>query len=406
MKRRLSFVACLSAVLMSAAPLCAQVSLLPSQEAAPTTVAAVEQPAGSFLNPLQQQEWVVLDSTGSVHGIYSQLGPDGTPRVLPGVTVQLSRNGAPIQTVVTEPDGHFAFQGLRVGAYALIAKSPSSVAAFALHILPAGASSKLDSNFIVFGTASGGAAVEGVMRPHAVATVNASGYYPDLQTDPAGDSRRFNTGAQVRLRAGNLLAGRISRPNGAGADLSGNTVHILQNGRVVAETVTNSAGEYQVPNIAPGVYDIIIAGKDGVAASSFRAVGGDDVSLNAKPAKAATSLVSTVQESVPSQQVSAVLQDTPDSLNIELVSPGDFFSGAPVEEVLPPTDFGMAPVPGAGFVGPGGFAGGGGGGGFGGGGGGGGFGGIGALLGIGGLAAGIAALASEDNGFNTVISSP
>src|SRR5690349_19234175 len=119
MKRRLTFVAGLSAVLLGAVPLSAQIDILPAAETAPVAVAAAVQ-SSSYLNPLQQQEWVVLDADGAVHGIYGQLSNDGTPRVVERVTVQLSRNGVPIQTVTTEPDGHFAFSGLRVGTYALI----------------------------------------------------------------------------------------------------------------------------------------------------------------------------------------------------------------------------------------------------------------------------------------------
>lgn len=107
----------------------------------------------------------------------------------------------------------------------------------------------------------------------------------------------------------------------------------------------------------------------------------------------------------------SIPMQTSDSLNVELIPSSDFYAGG-VEEVPPIIEEpGFFPIPGGGFAGPAGFPGGGGfgggGGGFGGGGGGlggglGGPGGIGALLGIGGLAAGVAALAADDDGFNTV----
>lgn len=402
MKRRSLFLASLSASLMAALPLSAQVSVLPAQEVVEPTVSSIADPiqstapittvsvnqAPSFLNTLQQQQWVVLDNNGTIHGLYAQLNPDGSPRMLERVAVSLSRNGVLIKTAMTESDGHFAFSGLGVGTYALIAKSPASTAAFALHVLPNGASSRLDANFIVFGTSVGVPAVTGVLRAHSVPVANSEGFYPDLQSDPAGDTRRVNAGAQVRLRAGNVLVGKISRPSGMGmgaGDLSGNVVHVMSGGRVVGHTETDANGEYQIPGIAPGVYDLVIAGKDGVAAAAFVAVADPGVALKG-----------TGSAKLVSFQPGAM----PDSLNLEVVSPSDYFSGEP-EQVFPPEEVGMAPVPGAGFVGPGGFAGGGAGGGFGGGGaaggGGGGFGGLGALLGIGGLAAGIAALASSNN---------
>lgn len=387
MKRRLSLTTFLSAVVLTAVPVFAQVSLLPAQESV-VSARAVEQTVSPYLNPLQQQEWVVLDANGTIQGIYAQMNADGSPRMLGGVAVHLSRNGAPIQTSVTEADGRFVFSGLGVGTYAMVAKSQNSVAAFALHVLPPGASSRLDSSFMVFGTSVGGSAVTDIFRSHATPTSNVSGYYPDLQSDPLGDARQVSVGGEVKLRNGNVLAGRISTPRGLAttADLSGNVVHIMSNGRVVGRGVTNASGDFLISNVSPGVYDIVVAGKDGVAAGAFRAVAGAEVSMKSE---SKTKLVSAVQPG-----------GVPDTLNLELVNPGDYFVGE-TEELFPPEEIGMAPVPGAGFVGPGGFAGGGGGG-FGGGTGGGGsgggrFGGLGALLGIGGLAAGVVALSNNDN---------
>ena len=395
MKRRLSLMTFVSAMVLSTVPVAAQVAILPAQQEAVVSAKVVEQTVSPYLNPLQQQEWVVLDANGSIEGIYAQMNADGTPRMLGGVSVYVSRNGMPIQSTVSEPDGRFAFSGLGIGTYALVAKSPNSVAAFALHVLPAGASSKLDSRLMIYGTSVGGAAVADVFRSHATPTSNVSGYYPDLQTDPLGEARRVSVGGEVRLRNGNLLVGRISTPRGvsAAADLGGNVVHIMSGGRVVGHGTTDANGEFQIPNVTPGVYDIIVAGKDGVAAGAFRAVGGAEVSM----------------KSTSKTKFVSVQQDVPDTLNLELVNPGDYFVGE-TEEIFPPEEVGMVPVPGAGFVGPGGFAGGGGGGfggGAGGGGsGGGGFGGLGALLGIGGLAAGVIALSDNEDGLNVLPVSP
>jgi len=399
MKRSLSLSAFLTMLGLSMLPAQAQLTRLPAQGEAVAVAAdavevqdAVQLPpaqvvdASEFLNPLVAQEWVVADADDQVHGTYSVLGPDGQSRGLGGVTVSLGRNGVVIQSTVTEPDGHFVFQALGAGTYALVAKAPNSLAAYALHVLPNGASNRLDSNFAVVGTSVAGPVVGEILRAHLVPGQPVPGYYPDLRVDPYGDERRFNPNATVQLSGEGLLVGRISRPSGrAGADLSGNVVHILRGGRVVGHVTTNAAGEFQVAGLTAGIYDFVIAGKDGVAAGAFLAVAAPGV---AQKDKAEAQLVSTVNNQ----------NGVGDSLNVELISPTDWMAGEP-EFVLPPEEeFAMAPVPGGGLVGPGGF--GGGGGGFGGGGaGGGGLGGLGGLLGIAGLAAGIAALASEDEGF-------
>ena len=399
MKRRLSVLAYISSVVLSAMPLSAQAPLVPAEEAAlpvPTVspVKAVLDNAAAP-NGLQQQGWVTLDSSGAVHGTYAQLNNDGSPRrVADRVAIHLTRNGSAVQSTLTAADGSFSVAGLQAGTYALIAKSASSVAAFTLHVLPAGASGRLESNFVVFGTSLGASEVSNLVRTHATpsaSTGSSNSYYPDLQSDPLGDARHFSTGAQVRLRSGNQLVGRIARPGGA-ADLSGNMVHIMSAGKVVGNGVTSASGEFQIEGITPGVYDIVVAGKDGVAVSAFRAVDGEP-GLSMKSA-GDTRLVSALQPA------------SSDTLTLEMVSPGDYFVGDSGPQVLPPEVFGVgfgAAVPGGGFAGPGGFPGGGFGGGIGGGVGGGGGGGVGggrglgALLGIGGLAAGIAALVSNND---------
>ncbi len=388
MKRQLLLSKMIAALALLSSSALAQVSTLPPQETVPAPAATLIS-AENFLNPLHVEEWVTLDGAGNVSGQYVQPSLDGIARPVGQVTLYLTRNGEPLATVVTEADGRFVLPGLNVGTYGLVGRSDKSLAAFALHVLPNGASQKLDSDFTVYGTTMNGATFEEVLRAHTVP--GGSAVYPDFRTDPVGDARRFGSGSQVQLRTNGTLAGRVSRPTGfGGADLTGNVVHVIRNGIVVGHEATNAKGEFVVTGLNGGVYDFIVAGKDGIAAGSFVAVEGAGVALRGSDG---TTLV-------------AAQAQTSDALNVELIPSGDFYAGG-VEEV--PTiveEPGYFPIPGGGFVGPGGFPGGGGfgggGGGFGGGGGGLGGGGIGALLGIGGLAAGVAALAADDDGFNAV----
>ncbi len=387
MKRRFAGAAFLSGVVLSALSLNAQ-DLLPPQSLVPSPSVSVPavpvSTADNYLNPLHQEEWVVLDAAGAVQGTFSQLTQEGTAKSIANATIHLTRNGALVKSTTTGADGKFAFDGIGVGAYGLTARSEGSIAAFALHVLPSGASNRLDSDFTVYGTSMGGPAIESVVRAHAVPPV-ASIAYPDLQSDPVGDARAFSDSSKVRLRNGGVLVGRVSKPAGFGTDdLSGNVVHLFRNGVVVAHQPTNGRGEFEVGNMTAGVYDIVVAGKDGVAVGSFQAV---QPSGNAQVSKNAPRYV-------------AAQQVTPDSLNVEMIPQTDYFT-AEEEVIIPPTGGDVIP-PAPAFVGPGGFPGGGfggGGGGFGGGGGGGlgGLGGIGGLLGIGGLAAGVVALANDNN---------
>ncbi|MCC6510992.1 MAG: carboxypeptidase regulatory-like domain-containing protein [Pirellulaceae bacterium] len=393
MKHRFALLSFFAAMLCSV-PVNAQESLPPAQDVVPLP-ASTASTAENHLNPLHQEEWVVLDASGSVRGQVAQLTAEGTSRPVERVTLHLSRNGAPVANVITDPEGRFVLPGLGVGTYGLIGRSDRTIAAFALHVLPAGASTRLDSDFVVYGTTTYGPIINEVFRAHTVPG-NGEAVYPDFRTDPVGDARRFSDNSQIALRANGLLAGRVSKPNGLnGEDLSGNVVHILKNGVIVGHEPTNARGEFQVASMSPGVYDFVVAGKDGIAAGSFQAIDGAGL---AQKASASTRLVTAVQPPA-------------DSLNVELV-PADDFGNAELVDPVVIEEPGFFPIPGGGFAGPGGFAGGGAGGGFGGGAGGGaggggigGIGGIGGLLGIGGLAAGVAALASDDDGFDTVAAS-
>ena len=398
MKRRLTLAAFAAAMACNALSLRAQAPLLtPTESVAPASVLQSAEPASaSHLNELHQKEWVVLDKDNAITGVYSQFNSNGEAVQVAGVTVSLSRNGFVFQSTTTDKQGRFVFEGVGVGSYALVGKSEESLAVFAVHVLPQGASDKLDSDLVVFGT-SIGKPVEQVLRSHVVA-VNEANYYPEMKLDPVGANRTF-TNSKIQLRKGGVLAGRLSRPSGLlGHDMSGNVAHVLSQGKVVGHASTNAKGEFEISNLAPGVYDFVAAGKDGIAVGSFQAVEATSVARNANSARF----------------VDAVITQNSSSLNVEMVSAPDVYI---VEE----TEIEGAPIVGGGFVGPegflvdpgfapGGFAGGGmgGGGGLGGGAGGAGSGGglmcgragLGALLGIGGLAAGVVALAGNDDGFN------
>lgn len=356
-----------------------------------------------YLNPLHQEEWVTLDKDSCFSGAYRQLN-DVVAAGRQPVGLSLMQNGRAISKSESDSDGKFKFEKVQPGTYALVARSEQSMAVYALHVLPADASKQLDSSIVVYGSSASAEAIDQILRSDLVP--ENSTIYPVLQSDPIGEARRFNADSKVKLR-GSDLVGRISRASGlAHYDLTGNSVRILQDGKTVGQAVTNGKGEFSIANMTAGTYDLVVAGKDGMAVGAFQAVGADEV-VDSTP-NATTKLIATNAQA-----------DCPNCLNVEVASCTECWGGDSSAVVDPSmgevVDSGMAPIPGGGFVGPDGFPGGGygggsgaGGGGFGGGagggaGGGGLFGGgmsLGSLLGIGGLAAGVAALSANDSGFN------
>lgn len=368
----------------------AQVTLLPPESVQP---AAAGTEAGSVINETAQREWVQLSATGSISGGFKRYISNDQSVNEAGARITLTRDGRIVAEVRTDATGSFVVDRLAPGTYGLIAKSPTAVAAFALHVLPHGASATLPSDVDIYGASASGPVVEELLRKFLIPGGSTGGYYRDYKTDPLGDRRISTKQPIVRLRDGNVLVGRISKPGWeySQQDLSGSVVHILQNGRLITTAGVNREGFFQIPNFAPGTYDLVVVGS-GVAVTGFRAV-----APNQKVSQSAAKVV----------YVSFQGDDSGDTLNIEMIDPTDWYTGS-TDQLPPGTEDpnapGMfAPFPGGGFAGPGGFGGGAGGGA---GGAGGGLGGAGGLIGLAGLGAGIAALSSNSDGFNLNLATP
>lgn len=216
-----------------------------------------------------------------------------------------------------------------------------------------------------------------------------------------GPASRF----QVKLVNG-VLQGKVVVPEDGYEQQPGSfNVTIMKNGSVAGATVSDADGNFNVRLNSSGTHSIIAAGPSGHVAFSFEVVdGGQTARLGWQ------STIKMVARLPEPGEVLYVLVIPPRMMTSVRKVVNDAFR----DPTLPPIDPSVPPAFAPGF--PGGYAGGGfgggaaGGGGFGGlaggsGGGGGGLGGlsgIGPLLGIGGLAAGVAALASDDDGFNSV----
>ena len=346
-------------------------------------------PVPAFIDSLYVNQWVALNAGNGISGKLVGLSDTGAVAPRPAVQVSLIQNGKAVSNSVTDIDGAFSLQGLVPGTYTFVAKSDFTFATFGVNVLPASSGSPSSINAcastIPFGLA------QQIISESWVPSTTVS-KVAAFDKDPLGSNREVVTTTKVNLQNGDLV-GKVSQAGLALSeqDLSGNVVHVLQGGRIVADAPVARDGSYRVKGLAAGIYDMIIVGKNGTAAVGFEAVGPSPLSKNVSAN--GTRLVA--------------VQQTVDSLNIELANTTDL----PVAEDVPPAgpvvelgapmgDF-FAPSMGGGFGAPGGGFGGGAGGGFGGGAGGGGggiggAGGIGGLLGIAGLAVGVAALSEDD----------
>lgn len=357
---------------------------------------AIEVGNASLINSLYQREWVRQDANGGISGRVVLIERSGNTVGSMDNKVVLAKDGVIAYEAKTQNDGTFEFSNVAPGAYALQASGDYTLAAFALHVLPASAE-HLASSIDVFATTVGSKVREilaGNIIP-ADLEVGADDYYRSHSQDPIADERTFNRDHRVLLQNGDLI-GRVSRPGWTFAeqDLSGSVAQVVRSGQVVAQAMVTRDGNYRIEGLEPGIYDMVISGSDGFAAFRFQAVSDLEPQENLASASSQAMLVSA-------RLVNTVAAD---SLNSELIHQSDVYaSPMPVDAGIVGLDgdcgmlesgcgTGVAPCCGGGFAGGGGFGGGGGGGGFGGGFGGGG------LLGLGGLAGGIVALATSGGG--------
>ncbi len=359
-------------------------SSINAQEEVKPAVSIVEQAKSGLINQLHQREWVQLDARGQVNGRLGVLDMAGEFVPKASVKITVSQSDKVVQEVVTGQDGKFSMNGLATGTYAFTCRSAGAFAAYALHVLPHNSSGKLSSHLEVVASIVGDKGAEEIVRSHAIPNeIAATTYYRSFQRDPLADAREFSDSPAISLRADGRLVGRVSKPGWSFSeqDLTGNVAHILQRGNLVAHVPVSKDGYFEVPGFKPGVYDLIVAGDDGVAALGFEAVSPEQKLAEKK----GNSRFVSMQGAAPVDSLCCEMVEQP-CCGGEVIS--ETVVGAPMD---------------GGFVAGGGFAGGGGGG-FGGGGGGGGglggIGGLGGLLGIAGLAVGVAALADDDDANN------
>ena len=303
LRNTLNFLACLSLL----------VSPLPAQEPLPTTVDTLAVPItpvsavnSDLLNPTSAAEWISLDAESGVNGKLGALDEAGVWVAKPGVAVSLSINGKLVSQSVTDVSGQFRLANVRPGTYAFVASSNYSFSTFGVHVYAKG--TDFPTLMEVTTTNIPVSQARAIVKDHWVPNISSQDYYRVLASDPLGASRTVS-GYKIRLIDGDL-AGRVSRPGwGFGEqDLSGNVAHVIRAGSVIATAAVQADGRYVVKDLAPGVYDLIVAGDDGVAAVGFEAVGPEPLA------------------SKRTSKVHLVSQDTAaDSINLELVLPSDVF---------------------------------------------------------------------------------
>lgn len=330
-----------------------------------------------------------LDAGGALRGQLRLLGVSSA-KSLDGIQLSIVRPDGRELTTTTDAQGMFAVMGQQAGIYSIMARGPGIVLSQSLQVV--GPSSESTFPTQLFGMSQLDADIERALSaPVASVATASSSAAPLPESIPTANGR-------VMLTADGRLNGRLWSAYG---DMSGTAITVYQNGIVVARVLAGAGGRFEMP-LAAGFYGVVASGPAGHAAVGFEAVG-------SQPKFSSQEVPSNVRF------IALAAAQVPDELNLGLTAPplpparpvptpGPPQGIVQIPPQLPPTSVGG----GVGFSGGGGGFGGGGGGGFGGGGGrfgAGGFGGIAGLLGVGGLAAGIAAVAANNDNVPVVSAS-
>lgn len=367
----------------------------------------------NYLNSHHQREWIRLGDDGSVSGSIKTLNSEGIAEPRPLAKILISLDGKPIQETTADELGNFKLENISPGSYALQCRGDQTIAAYAIHVLPA-SETHLETEVEVFACAISNSKAADLVQSNQIPVELLSSedlYYRSFETDPIAQGRKSNPSHQILLEDGDLV-GRVSRPGWKFEEqnLEGTIAKICIGDQVVATTAVDRDGYYRFVDLAPGTYNLLVTGDDGFAALAFEAIDATEIEpTNDGVLEDGSKLISTR------------LRKPCKRLCCELISQPEFNACSTCQPVAaaPACGCGTDPcgcgvtdpsiagledpslfTPGFGGGYAGGFGGGFGGGAGGGGGGIGGLGGAGGLLGIAGLAAGITALASDDDGFN------
>lgn len=352
--------------------------------------------AQSTSSPLLVNQWLRQAEDGSIQGRVLLPQASGGAVAVSNAAVALTSADGPVLNAQTDQNGVFTFPEVDSGRYTLLARDAEDVCAIvALNVLRHdSAAVPLSSAAEISAGRVGMEAINSLLirylppRPAElddtdVNDVNLSFVSSSAPVADVYRVRQFEGGLRGQIYAENILNREL-------VPAQDSNVLLFQNGVEINRTLTDTTGQFQIGELQPGVYSVMVVGKAGFGLVGFELVGASDAAFAAST-PAESTLVSAVQDGIPTQLVFQLTDYNGVVGQLNQLAPGEVVSDVLVDERVVGEEIVGGPL-GGGYAG-GGF----GGGGFGGGGGGGGIGGIGGLAGLGLGAAAIAIAADNDD---------
>ncbi|MEM9943724.1 MAG: carboxypeptidase-like regulatory domain-containing protein, partial [Planctomycetota bacterium] len=207
-----------------------------------------------------------LDSNGNFSGRVANLNP-GSNNVtgLAGLNVVLVQNNQIVRQVATNSQGEFLVTNLPQGAYSLIAAGQNGFAAQGIQVNASG----IGPSFISLSAAPANSeSIRQLVENNLPLSIRQAFGTSDVAVNlGSGVAQNIQ---QFQLNNGQLN-GRISTV-GNPQTLTGTQVYLLQDGQTIAQVQTDGNGQFSIPDLGNGVYDIIALNQGGFAATRFNAV--------------------------------------------------------------------------------------------------------------------------------------
>jgi hypothetical protein len=224
------------------------------------------------------------------------------------MNVYFVQGGKIVKKGFTNDDGTFVIEGLKEGAYSFAATGSLGFTTFGVNVVK-GNSDKATylEAAAISPNATAAREIISANLPDDIAKAiiaESKQAHNDLPSEFIGTNRIQLTEEGLKGRVVSLASVELS---------AGLKAHILQGKKRIAVADINPKGEFVVKDFEAGVYDLVIAGADGVAAVSFEAVSAVD--------KGASEAYTSIQ-------------DTYGSMDVALAAPSDYGVGGSTSDAI------------------------------------------------------------------------
>jgi hypothetical protein len=234
---------------------------------------------------------VALNRIGGVDGRVVSFVSNQSDRGLSDLVVRFVKNGKTIRQGKTNSDGVFSINNVPEGVYSFIASGKNSFAAYQISVISD--STSVYSKVIELAAVS---------RNNSLAKVFESTdlMVGGLVANELGDV--VPDGANRVALMDGVLSGKILAAEKSLA--LGVSVNIVQDGNLVANVTADASGEYLIPDLTAGIYELVASGTDCVAVVGFQVV-------DAASTDGSVTFVSTAGPAAPSYASSLVTTVVP-----------------------------------------------------------------------------------------------